>query len=95
LEYGLHHPVDIGVHVGIPEAENSKAFALENGVTDLIVRPALIARMLTAIDLDHYSPVEADEVEVVAAEGRLAADVKAELAPHQAQSRPQPRLLRR
>src|SRR5699024_8099826 len=67
---------------------------LEHRVPHGVPRLRLIGRVLAAVDLDNHAPGVADEVQDIAPERRLPADVEAPIA-EQPQPRPQPRLLRR
>ena len=73
----IHHPVQVAPDLASPEPQHSVSMSRQDPIPDSIVRRLDILTVLAAIDFDGDPPGVADEVEIVAAKRRLAAEVKA------------------
>ena len=85
--------VEVFVDLGIPEAQCAKTLRGEMRVALGVMREAGCFTVLTAVDLDDEPMFEADEVENIALERRLSAEVET-LGTQPAQMHPQLHLLR-
>ena len=73
----IHDLARLAHHRTSPEAHHLKAFPPQHRIAHGVVPCRLVLGVLAAIDLNHQPPAETDEVQIVAAEGRLPSKVKA------------------
>ena len=71
LDNLIHHSIKIVPHLSGPETQHPKTVARKHTVAHEVMLGLPVVSVLESIDLDHDPPVNADEVEEVAAEGRL------------------------
>ena len=64
----------------VPEPQDSESLAGQPAVAECV---GLALQMLTAVDFDGYSALEADEVDDIRADGFLAPELAAEGVPAQ------------
>lgn len=93
VEDGLHHTVEMAIDVRIPEPENAKPFAAQECVTLLIGSDTVWHPVLAAVRLDDDLCAEADEIDNVATDRGLSAEVIAARL-QLAELHPQPGFLR-
>ena len=93
-QYYVEYSVEILGDLQIPKPKHLEPVAVKNRIANSVVRLLLRLGVLTAIEFDYQPSGETDEIQVVATEGRLPADVESKAA-HLAQMHPEPRLLRR
>ena len=86
--------IEARIDLDVPEPQRTKTGAKQDGVAHRIVIGVDIFGVLTPINLDNKTLLEADEVEVESEQRRLAAKVKS-VAAHIPQLKPKLRLLRR
>ena len=92
--YRLQNTDQIPIHVAVPKSQHAKSIADEMPVAGPIPRGVVIEIVLAAIDFDDQLLLQANEVDDETAARRLAAEMKAALAPR-AQMNPQLDFLRR
>ena len=76
----VHDAAEVDANLAGPNAQHTKAVPLEDAVANRVVLGLPVFGVLEAVDLDHEPARVADEVEIVASEGRLAANLEATLA---------------
>ena len=76
----IHHGFDIAPDFPGPKSQHAKACAFEDAITNRVVLRLNVASVLESVDFDHQPPREADEVEIVAQDRRLPADMESALA---------------
>jgi hypothetical protein len=86
-ENRLYDAVKIGVDVMVPKPQRAKTLRREKGVPARIVREPLILAVLGAVRFHDELVFEADEIENIAFERRLTAEMQA-LRAQSAQLRP-------
>jgi hypothetical protein len=79
--YCFQHTREILVHVGIPEPQHTNSVAHEMPVAAAISRGVVVMIVLPAVDLDDQLLPQANEIDDVSVARRLAAEMKAALAP--------------
>jgi hypothetical protein len=73
-----HHPIQISIHVRIPESQDLESSRSKEGIALTIRWNTSIDAMMTAVDLDDHSTTERGEVDNVAADWRLPSKMKPE-----------------
>ena len=79
----IHDAAEVAPDFAGPHADHAEAVALKNTVANGVVFGLTVVAMLKAIDFNRYPAGEAGEIQEVAAERVLAADVET-LAPQAA-----------
>jgi hypothetical protein len=90
----VHHRHHISVHRPIPEPQHTAALALQNRSTYRIVLDLALICVLTSVELNDKPPIDAYEIQKVAAKRGLPTEMEAAF-PESLQPGPQPTLLQR
>jgi hypothetical protein len=77
LKYAAHHPIQVLRDLAVLKPEDGEAFLMQHGVANGVVLGGFSQAMLISVQFDRNPPLEAGEVEDVAAERRLPANVEA------------------
>lgn len=93
-ENRLDHAVQIRVHLIVPEPQRQKIFRREVSVAPPVMPDLRAVAMLRSVDLDDQFAAETDEIQKLAPERRLTAEMQA-LRTQETQLRPDFDLLRR
>jgi hypothetical protein len=86
--------VDVGVDVGVRDAEGVEAFSPQHGIANAVVFGLVFIEVAAAIGFDDETRLEADEIEEISPERRLPPEPKP-LRSQRLEVRPKPRFLRR
>lgn len=94
-QQALHYAIKICVYFTVPKSKNAKIMPRQIFVSRHILRDECTHSVLTTIDFDHQSLIEADEVDNKIIDRRLPAKMKSVREPKRSQTSPKLPLVRR
>ncbi|HEY8949989.1 MAG TPA: hypothetical protein VIM56_13980 [Rhizomicrobium sp.] len=75
-QYGFDDSIQVLPNLRVPKAQNNVAFVCDGEITLHVIRSVLSKAVLTTIEFDSKAAAVLREVEEIAAQGDLSAEVK-------------------